>query len=357
MFSSFLHFYPLYFHFQNNEFCMSKLLKTYPLKIKTTKLSSQEAHQLHKLIDENLPLSGISMRMNRFESVIIDEIVILMRRGMLITKTHLKHLVGASDDLFKHIKSTVTDDDLINLDDIDRIRVKFSNNILITGNMLTLVLNYLRVRQFLDSINLAYFDIDENRLVNGHVLLGSNAIETNASNSEQVDEKEKSTEVGPSSSRDVLKYSYENSKQMESSKSKESVSHWQLENNDMQVDDEWMNQVDESVTFKPLQLSQKPNQTNDIKQFEAKSPVKMPTAQTKASGVAGKKRAAPKPTLKIEYFSDSDSDGKDDNHNSDKQPQQTKRTLPQWMTTKKPTGSNVNSNTNQSSAVRKKSFF
>lgn len=333
---------------------MSKLLKTYPLKIKVSKFTPQEIRALHKMIDENLSLSGISIKMKRFESVIIDEIVILMRRGMLITRTHLKNLIGVSDDLFKHIKSNVTDDDLMNLDDVDRIRVRFSNKIEITGNMLVLVLNYLRVRQFLNSINVAYFDADENRLANAHVLLGSNAHDTSASSTEQ----SKSTEIGPSSSQIALKYSHENSKQLESAKSIESVpsnqnvqslhssSHFPSEISAMQVDTTWM----------PLQTSQKTNQTNEVKQFEAKSPVKIPTAQTKASGVAGKKRAAPQPTFKIEYFSDSDSDGKDDNHNSDKQ-QETKRTLPQWMTTKKPTSSNTNNNTNPSSVVRKKSFF
>lgn len=343
---------------------MSKLLKTYPLKIKVSKLSPQELRTLHQLIDENLPLSGISLRMKRFESVVIDEIVILMRRGMLITRTHLKHLMGVSDDLFKQIKSNVTDDDLMNLEDIDRIRVKFSHNIEITGNMLVLVLNYLRVRQFLGSINVAYFDIDENRLVNGHVLLGSNAHDTTASNSEH----SKSTEIVPSASQIVSKYSHENLKQLESAKSIGSVpsnqngqfsyssSYYQTENSAMQVDNNDEKSKIEPVPFKPLQTSQKSNQTDEVKQFEAKSPVKMPTAQTKAPGAAVRKRAAPKPTPKIEYLSDSDSDGKDDNHNSDKQQQQTKRTLPQWMTTKKPTSSNAN-NTNASSAVRKKSFF
>lgn len=323
---------------------MSKLLKTYPLKIKASKLSPQEIRTLHKLIDENLPLSGISLKMKHFESVIIDEIVILMRRGMLITRTHLKNLIGVSDDLFKEIKSNVTDDDLMNLDDIDRIRVKFAHKIEITGNMLVLVLNYLRVRQFLDSIKVAYFDIDENRLVNAHVLLGSNAHDSTASNTEQ----SKSTDIGLSSSQIASNYSQEKPKQLESTKSIEPVPP-KSEISAMQIDmplDVWM----------PLQTSQKTNQTNEVKQFEAKSPVKMPAAQTKTSGIAGKKRTAPKSTFKIEYFSDSDSDGKDDNHNSDKQQQQTKRTLPQWMTTKKPTSSNAN-NSNSSSVVRKKSFF
>lgn len=355
----------LYFRFQDNEFCLSKLMKKYPLKIKESKLTSQEIRQLHKLIDENMPLSGISIRMKRFESVIIDEIVILMRRGMLITKTHLENLVGATDELFNQIKSNVTDDDLTELNNIDHIRVKFSQNIEITGNMLVLVLNYLRVRQFLDSINVAYFDVGENRLVNGNVLLGSKAIDTN---SEQIKKSDKSLEIGSSSSQGLLKYSYENSKQMECSKVTESVSsnqngttchsstHPKPGNSLMQVDNNDSEPKIESFAFKPLQTSQKTNQSNDIKpNIEVKSSVQVPSTQNNASGIVNNKRAAPKSTFKIQYLSDSDSDGKDDNDNDDKQPKQTKRTLSQWMTTKKPTSSN--NNTNQSSAVPKRTFF
>lgn len=78
--------------------------------------------------------------------------------------------------------------------------------------MLVLVLNYMRVRQFLDSIKVPYFDIDANRLVNGYVLLESKATSSVSSS---------------------------------------------------------------SLTFKPLQTSRKMNATNDSKQIDIKPPVKI----------------------------------------------------------------------------------
>lgn len=348
---------------------MGALLKTYPLKVKESKLSPNEVRQLYKLIDEHHPLSGISMRMKKFESMIIDEIVILIRRGSFITKAHLEHLVGATDDLFKQIKFNIGADDLTNLDDIAIIRTKFSHNILITENMLVLVLNYLRVRQFLDSINLPYFDIDENRLMNGTVLLGSNAIETSASNT---DNNGKSTEIGTTSSRNLSKYSYENMKQLQKIDITEPVSTNQNSHTtnssssqsvlyssamEMECDNDLLMLI-------PLDASQKTNQTDDIKQFAANTSIKPTVADVKSTGSIVKKRAAPKSKMKIQYLSGSDSDDSDNNHNNTngghgkqtKQPNQAKRTLPQWMTTKKSTSSNGNA-TNQTNASQKRPFL
>lgn len=337
---------------------MYKLLKKYPLKTKDSKLTPIATRQLQKLIyEKNLSLSTIAMQMNRFDTVIIDEIVIMIRSGLPIRKKHLNHLVGVTDELLDHIKSNITDYDFANLDDIPSILSKFTQIPQITEKMLTLVMHYLKVRQFLESINVPFFDIDDNRLVNGRALLGSKSIDKDDSNVDQsnVSKVELPMEVDSSSSQAYLQNSQkeqfvENAKSSGSvTSSQNSQSSWNLQ---LSEEDSFLTQVMDDIenktNSKPLQASQKTNQNNNIKQFEPIPPSKM-YAQTEtttktSNRVAGKKRTA---VQKVQYLSDSDDD------DDDKKPPQTKRVLPQWLTTKKP----ATTNASQSNVTRKKSFF
>lgn len=325
-----------------------------------SKLTPNEIRRLQKLIYDNQPLSTIAMKMNRFDTVIIDEIIILIRSGLPITKKHLNHLVGVTDELFEHIKSNITDYDFANLDDIPSIMSKFTQNPPITEKQLTLVMHYLKVRQFLESINVPFFDIDGNRLVNGRALLGSRSIEKDNSNVERsLDSKiELPMDVDPSSSQEHSQNSQkEQLPFLESAKShnlgtssQNSQSSWNLQlSEDESFLSQVMDDIENKTDSKPLQTSQKTNQNNNINQFEAIPPSKM-YAQTKTTTktsktVASKKRAAP--VQRVQYLSESDDDDDDM-----KQPQ-TKRVLPQWLTAKKPPTTNAS----QSNANRKKSFF
>lgn len=337
---------------------MSKLLKTYPLKTKSSQLPPQETRQFHRLIRDNQSLKSICQQMRRTELEIIDEIVILIRTGFVITKTHLEYLVGITDEILKYLKSNLTDEDFMNLDNIGEVKAKFPTNPQITEQMLALVLNYLKIRQFLRSINIPFFDVDENQLVNGSVLLGSKTIEKIKLG---VDSTPQETEVGKTF--DSNHSSQRPTGAIPSTQNSQTSHMLDLLGED---EDDFAAAVAdiesciESTKIKPLQTSQTTNQKPEIKKFEAKNPMKMPAIQTKITTTTmAKKRNAPTSKYRVQYDSDSDSDASADaNANADaadyNQEPQNKRALPEWLTTKRST---TTTSSGQPNAVRKKSFL
>ncbi|XP_031625025.1 Werner syndrome ATP-dependent helicase-like [Contarinia nasturtii] len=341
--------------FMNNEFCLSKLLKTYPLKTKQSQLSPQETRHLHKLIRNNHALTDICKQINRTEPELIDEIVILIRTGFQVTKGHLAPLIGASDEILRYLKDNVTNEDFLNLDNVSEVKAKFSTNPHITEPMLMLVLNYLKVRQFLQSISVPYFDVDENRLVNGHTLLGSKTIA--ASQSQQNSQNETlSNASGSGHTPSDLDLSNQHDQ------SSMVLDLLEEDEDDFAAAIASFDSATEIMAAKPLHASQKVNQHQEIKKFEAKQPTKMPSAHSKipetktetTTTTASTKR--PKATLKkrpaatyaIQYLSDSDSD----EPKADEQEPQKKRVMPQWLTSKRSTTTNSKPN-----PVQKKSSF
>lgn len=127
--------------------------------------------RLRELIDSKKSVPQIAQTVGLTDDAVISEIVILLRSGHNITKTHLAHLVGVDEGIFNHIKTLAGPSDLNGLDDIDKIKAKFCTNTKITGHMLQLALNYLRVRQFLEWTKTPYFDPDEDKLINAKLLL------------------------------------------------------------------------------------------------------------------------------------------------------------------------------------------
>lgn len=342
---------------------MTQLLQTYPLKTGSSLLSAQETRQLQRKINENKSLSAISKEINRTEAEVLTEIIILIRSGYPITKDHLEHLVGATNEIITHIKAKVTNEDFSNMDDIAEIQAKFANNSHITEHILVLVMNYLKVRRFLDSIQVPYFDTDKNQLMNGTALLGSKAIEKIKSTEGTNDLSDQSIDESQCNQPNDTKSTKTNG----SSQNDESTNFADVSDEDEMlaaaIADEFDSQIELS---KPLKTSQKPNLSTEIKKFEAKPPVKMPLVQSKpvtstkppdkmpvsqskpvTSTKNVKKRTAALSKYKVDYYSDSDDD------DDDAEPQ-SKRKLPQWLTTKK--ANPTNTAAVQSVPVRKKAF-
>lgn len=333
---------------------MSKLLKTYPLKTKSSQLPPQEARQFHRLIRDNQSLKSICQQMRRSELEIIDEIIILIRTGFVITKTHLEYLVGVTDEILRYLKSNLTDEDFMNLDNIGGVKAKFSTNPHITEQMLALVLNYLKVRQFLRSINIPFFDVDENQLVNGGVLLGSKTIEKIKLG---VDSTPQETEVGKTFNSNQS--SQRPTGAISSTQNSQTSHMFDLLGEDEDDFAAAVANIDSCLETIPLQTSQTTNQKPEIQKFEAKNPTKMPAIQTKITKTMAKKRSAPTSKYRVQYDSDSDPDASADaNVNVDaadnNQEPQNKRALPQWLTTKRST---TTTSSGQPNAVRKKSFL
>lgn len=134
-------------------------------------LSSEMQQRLRELIDSNTSLPKIAQATGLREDAAVAETVILLRSGYNIRKTHLMHLVGVDDGIFSHIKTFAVPGDFHLLDSIDRIKAKFCANTKITEHMLVLVLNYLRVRQYMKMANMPYFDPDEDKLMNAESFL------------------------------------------------------------------------------------------------------------------------------------------------------------------------------------------
>lgn len=134
-------------------------------------LSSEMQTRLRELINKNSSLPQIAQATGLRDDAALAEIVILLRSGHSITKNHLMHLVGVDDGMFNHIATLAEPTDFHSLDAIDKIKAKFCANTKITEHMLVLVLNYLRVRQYLKLANIPYFDPDEDKLVNAESLL------------------------------------------------------------------------------------------------------------------------------------------------------------------------------------------
>lgn len=134
-------------------------------------LSSEMQQRLRTLIDSHTSLARIAQVTGLRDDAAVAEIIILLRSGYHITKIHLMHLVGVDDGIFSHIKALAAPADFHLLDSIDRIKAKFCANTKITDQMLVLVLNYLRVRQYLKMANMPYFDPDEDKLMNAEIFL------------------------------------------------------------------------------------------------------------------------------------------------------------------------------------------
>lgn len=326
---------------------MTSLLRTYPLKVKQSTLLARELRRLQKLIQENQSLSIICMQMLRDQKEIIDEIVIMIRTGFPITKSHLNHLVGVTGEILRYLKSNLTDEDFANLNNVSVIKEKFANDPNITVPMLSLVLNYFKIRQFLRSINVPYFDVDENQLVNGSTLLESKTIEKIKSNpdqsqmSTQNDSKPNLAKAIPTNSQSTSQGFSQHPNVSASSQ----ISDLLAEDEDVFA--AFINKCDsdEIKEQMPLKNSQKSNQNNEFKKFEAKPPLKMTTS--KATTTTAKKRPVGSSKYAIKYGSDSDSDSAETSE------PQSKRSLPQWISTSKskklPTSTGV--------PVKKKSFF
>lgn len=144
------------------------------MKCNKSILSSEMQKRLRKLIDSKSSHQQIAQAIGLRDDAIITEIVILLRSGYNITKSHLMHLVGVDDDIFEHIKTLAAPTDFHCVDTIDKIKEKFCTNTKITEHMLVLVLNYLRLRQYLKLANMPYFDADEDKLMNAEVFLRTN---------------------------------------------------------------------------------------------------------------------------------------------------------------------------------------
>lgn len=146
-------------------------MKRCPMKCGKSILSSEMQQRLRELIDSNTALPKIAQATGLREDAAVAETVILLRSGYNITKSHLMHLVGVDDGIFSHIKALAVPGDFHLLDSIDRIKAKFCANTKITDHMLVLVLNYLRVRQYMKMANMPYFDPDEDKLMNAESFL------------------------------------------------------------------------------------------------------------------------------------------------------------------------------------------
>lgn len=295
---------------------MSKLLRKFPLRVKPTKLTPATQSKLQRLINDKNFIETIQKEINLSESEVIDEIIILIRSGCPIQKTHLFQLVGVDDGMIDFIKNQATDEDLASLDDLSEIKDKFCSTTRITEQMLTLVLNFLKVRQLMKAMNVPYFDIDENKLMNGNALLDPERITCLLKESKEPETNGEETYEKKSS---IKEFEYKAS----------------CSRNVMTVD-----------SSKPLQTSQKLNQTNDIKKFEAKEPIQLlkrtiDAAQKPKPIVNAPKRMTVRAASKVEYLNSSDSDSEPE----------TKRKVPQWISTKKP------SERNSSQSLPKKSCF
>lgn len=341
-------------YFQNNDFCLSKLLKTYPLKTKQSQLSPQDTRHLHKLIQDNHKLGDICAQINRPQPEVIDEIVILIRTGFPVTKVHLANLVGATDEILRFLKSSLTDEDFLNLDNIAEVKAKFATNTHITEELLVLVLNYFKVRQFLNSINVSYFDVDENQLVNGKVLLGSKTIKA-------VESQSNEGKANQSQVSDLLQEDEDDF--AAAIANLDSVSGLAIVN-PSQTTNQYQN-IKKFEAEEPTKMSQTQNkgpakmptlqnkEPAKVLATQNKEPVKMPLIQTKTTTAnnkrpAAKRYASTSSKYSVRYMSESDSDS------ADEQAPQNKRAVPQWLTTK-PSTTTTNNNT-KSNSIRKNTF-
>lgn len=287
--------------------------------MKTSKLTSVTHSKLQLFINEKKSLGFIQKELGLSEAESIDEIIILIRTGCPIQRHHLFHLVGVDDGMFTFIKDQATDEDLSNLDNLDEVKTKFCENTKITETMLMLVLNYMKVRQLMETMKVPYFDIDENKLMNGKALLDTEI--TGFSNSQCED---KTNEVQEGGKIDMKEFEFKTN----------------INKDKMEIEIE---------TSKPLQTSQKPNQTQtatQVKKFEYKEIKKLPTKTESLmpkSISTAQKRPTVKAASKIEYMNSSDSDDEPE----------AKRTVPQWVTVNK----SSSRNSSQPSGISKKASF
>lgn len=286
-------FKTIYSSFQNDEFTLSKQIRKFPFRNKTSKLTPTSQPKFQRRLNEKCSTATLQKEFNLTEEETIDEIIILIRSGCAIQKSHLFHLAGVDDAIFEFIKNEASDEDLASLDNLNEIKSKFCENTQITVQMLSLVLNYLKVRQLMKSMNVPYFDIDENRLINGKALLDSKYT-FDSVNAKPGDIKNENIGRGEGSSSTV---------KAESSKT-------------------------------TMEISQNVCQSNvfeEVKRFEVKPPPLLstkennnPLKQTTLKAVTTKRGS------KLKYIDSSDSDGE-----AAPAPPP-KRVLPGWLRSKKP---------------------
>lgn len=298
---------------QNNDFCLSQILQKFPLRVKTSKLTPVTHSKLQKFINEKNSLANIQKELSLSEADAIDEIIILIRSGCPIQRHHFFHLVGVDDGMFTFIKDQANNENLSNLDNLDEFKGKFCEKTKITETMLILVLNYLKVRQLMETMKVPYFDIDENKLMNGKALLDTEI--TGFSNSQY---EQKKNEVKEGANINLKKF-------------------------------EFKTNINKDKIESKIETSQKPNQTQtmtDVKKFQYKEVKQLPTnteGLVKKSISTAQKRSTVKAALKIDYFNSSDSDDEPE----------TKRTVPQWITVSK----SSSRNSSQPSGISKKATF
>lgn len=123
---------------------------------------------LSNIIYQRKSLSELGKIFNVPLDQILNEIIILMRSGRPITKAHLNHLSRVTEELFK---LNITCDDLQNSENLSVIKAKCCENKKITDAMAKLVWNYLKIRNYLDILEIPYYDPDENKLMKVNSLL------------------------------------------------------------------------------------------------------------------------------------------------------------------------------------------
>lgn len=143
---------------------------TYPLRKYPTQITLQEQLKLIKFIDKKLSFEDLLPLFELSEPDLIKEIVTFIRLGFLFTKRHLFHLVQLTEADFTYIREQSTTDDIIS-DDLNEIKDKYANYKPITDLKLHFTLQYLRVRNRLNYINVPYYDVDLNELHNIDKLL------------------------------------------------------------------------------------------------------------------------------------------------------------------------------------------
>lgn len=316
---------------------MENILKKFPMKMPKSVCPITVQQKIKELIAANKSMNDIVNAICLTPNKITIEIVILMRSGHNITKTHLSHLVGAHHDLFNKIKDRVAVTGFQSLDNLNRIKENFTDIDGITEHMLALVLNYLKVRHYFGLLDIPYFEREECELINAKVLLGKNIIQHS------------DTELSSGLKNETL-VSISNESQ-----------NYQMASTSNFVNrkEEPANEIEDSIQFSQY-IGDEPiddifdkwedNQSDTKENNELHAVTKTSDSSIpilKSSKLNKPKRATAKSVSRIVYCSDSESD--DEQH---KEP--TKRAIPQWMSKAK--GNTNNKNESSNSNVKRARF-
>lgn len=270
-------------------------------------------------------MCDIEVAVSLSQNEIIVEIIALIRSGFNITKVHLMHLVDATEDIFDYVKSHVTEEDFYSLDNIDEIKDKFCRKTTITEQMLTLILNYLKIRQYLKVLRIPYYDPDEKKLINANVLLGENGtLENESSGTEKTNSA--GIEHNSDTSSAMLSNAIDNEVKVMRSNCESPV---EIEAHKVQ-----------SIPSTSSITASRSNVAGNTS-IIARPPLKMvasglkrPASQTNStSSSQATKRVTVKPVSKVVYCSDSDSD--DENSSQPPNGKQITRSLPHWLSANK----------------------